>query len=42
MHDMGYTFHTINTLTFAEVNLLVNGFNDREKEKAREAKKNSK
>jgi hypothetical protein len=39
---MGYTFHTVNSLTLAESNLLIRAFNEREEEKKRELKKNKK
>jgi hypothetical protein len=37
---MGYNFFNINSLTIAETNVLVEAFNEREKEKARDFERN--
>jgi len=39
---MGYSFFNVNALTLSECNLLVESFNQREKDKEREMKKNRK
>jgi hypothetical protein len=40
LHDLGYNFFEIPSLTYAEINNLLNSFNRREKKKANEMKKN--
>jgi hypothetical protein len=42
LHELGYNFFNINALTLAEVNVLVDSFNQREKDKEREMKKSRK
>jgi hypothetical protein len=41
VHDRGYNFFNFNKLTYTEINLLIDAFNQREKEKEREMKKHS-
>jgi len=42
LHELGYNYFNINALTIAEVNVLVDSFNQREKDKDRDIKKSRK